>query len=282
MLFVPGDAERKFAKAGGIGADALILDLEDSVAAPMKTRARAMVAGLLDDRSARDWAFFVRPNPFDTGLTLDDLAAVVKPGLDGLMVPKTDGAEDIVRIGHCLDALEARAGMEIGTVKIAVVCTETAKAMFHLGSYAPAHPRLVALTWGGEDLSAAVGATTAREPDGRWTFPYLVARTQCLFAAAAAQVAPLETLHADFRDFEGLERTCREARRDGFTGRIAIHPDQIATINACFSPSDAEIAQARAIVAAFEANPDAGTLGIDGKMYDVPHLKAARRTLASA
>jgi len=282
MLFVPGDSERKFAKARGIGADALILDLEDSVAAPMKRRAREMVAGLLDDRSARDWTFFVRPNPFDTGLTLEDLAAVVKPGLDGLMVPKTDGAWDIVRIGHYLDALEARAGMTVGTVKIAVVCTETAKAMFHLGSYAPAHPRLVGLTWGGEDLSAAVGATTAREPDGRWTFPYLVARTQCLFAAAAAQVAPLETLYADFRDGTGLERTCREARRDGFTGRIAIHPDQIATINACFSPSQAELEEARAIVAAFEANPDAGTLGINGKMYDVPHLKAARRTLASA
>jgi citrate lyase subunit beta/citryl-CoA lyase len=282
MLFVPGDSERKLAKAGGVGADALILDLEDSVAAPMKARAREIVAGLLDDPSARDWAFFVRPNPFDTGLTLDDLTAVVKPGLDGLMVPKTDGAEDILRIGHYLDALEARAGMTVGTVKIAVVCTETARAMFNLGSYAPAHPRLVGLTWGGEDLSAAVGATTAREADGGWTFPYLVARTQCLFAAAAAQVAPLETLYADFRDFEGLERSCREARRDGFTGRIAIHPDQIATINACFSPSETEIAQARAIVAAFEANPDAGTLGIDGKMYDVPHLKAARRTLASA
>jgi citrate lyase subunit beta/citryl-CoA lyase len=282
MLFVPGDSERKLAKAGGVGADALILDLEDSVAAPMKARAREIVAGLLDDPSARDWAFFVRPNPFDTGLTLDDLTAVVKPGLDGLMVPKTDGAEDILRIGHYLDALEARAGMTVGTVKIAVVCTETARAMFNLGSYAPAHPRLVGLTWGGEDLSAAVGATTAREADGGWTFPYLVARTQCLFAAAAAQVAPLETLYADFRDFEGLERSCREARRDGFTGRIAIHPDQIVTINACFSPSETEIAQARAIVAAFEANPDAGTLGIDGKMYDVPHLKAARRTLASA
>jgi citrate lyase subunit beta/citryl-CoA lyase len=282
MLFVPGDSERKFAKAGGVGADALILDLEDSVTAPMKARARAMVAGLLEDRSARDWAFFVRPNPFDTGLTLDDLAAVVKPGLDGLMVPKTDGAEDIVRIGHYLDALEARAGMTVGTVKIAVVCTETARAMFHLGGYAPAHPRLVGLTWGGEDLSAAVGATTAREPDGGWTFPYLVARTQCLFAAGAARVAPLETLYADFRDTAGLERSCREARRDGFTGRIAIHPDQIVTINACFRPSEAEIAEARAIVAAFEANPDAGTLGINGKMYDVPHLKAARRTLASA
>ena len=282
MLFVPGDSERKFAKAGGVGADAVILDLEDSVAAPMKARARAMVGDWLEDRSARDWAFFVRPNPFDTGLTLDDLAAVVKPGLDGLMVPKTDGAWDIERIGHYLDALETRAGMAAGAVKIAVVCTETARAMFNLGSYAPAHPRLVGLTWGGEDLSAALGATTAREADGGWTFPYRVARTQCLFAAAAAQVAPLKTLYADFRDAAGLERTCREARRDGFTGRIAIHPDQIATINACFSPSEAEIAQARAIVAAFEANPDAGTLGIDGKMYDVPHLKAARRTLASA
>ncbi len=281
MLFVPGDSERKFAKASGIGADALILDLEDSVAAPMKARARDMVAGLLDDRAPRDWAFFVRPNPFDTGLTLTDLAAVVKPGLDGLMVPKTDGAWDIERIGHYLDALEAKAGMTVGTVKIAVVATETAKAMFHLGSYAPAHPRLVGLTWGGEDLSAAVGATTAREADGGWTFPYLVARTQCLFAAAAAQVAPLETLYADFRDAAGLERTSREARRDGFSGRIAIHPDQIAVINACFSPSEEELADARVIVAAFEANPEAGTLGIGGKMYDVPHLKAARRTLAS-
>ena len=159
-------------------------------------------------------------------------------------------------------------------MKIAVVCTETAKAMFHLGSYTPAHPRLVGLTWGGEDLSAAVGATTAREADGGWTFPYLVARTQCLFAAAAAQVAPLETLYADFRDADGPGAHLPRARRDGFTGRIAIHPDQIATINACFSPSDTGTRRrTRAIVEAFEANPDAGTLGINGKMYDVPHLQ---------
>ena len=282
LLFVPGDSERKFAKARDIGADVLILDLEDSVAPSMKSKARAMVAEQLGDPALRDWRFFVRPNPFDTGLTLEDLAAVVKPGLDGLLIPKADGAEDIRRIGHYLDALETRAGMALGTVKIAVVATETPKAMFALGGYAPAHPRLVGLTWGAEDLSAAIGATTAREADGDWTLPYQVARTQCLFAAAAAEVAPLDTLFADFRDTPGLERSCRTARRDGFTGRIAIHPDQVAPINACFSPSAEEIAEARSIIAAFEAEPNAGTLGINGKMYDIPHLKAARKTLAAA
>lgn len=283
MLFVPGDSERKFAKAQGCGADALILDLEDSVAPSMKDTARAHVSGLLAaGGGARDWRFFVRVNPFDTGLTLADLAAVVMPGLDGILVPKANGAEDVVRAGHYLDALEARADMVIGTVKIAVVATETPRAMFALGSYASAHPRLVALTWGAEDLGAAIGATANKEADGGWTFPYQVARAQCLFAAAAAGVAPLDTLYADFRDTEGLGADCRRARRDGFTGRLAIHPDQVATINACFSPSDEDVAVARRIVEAFAARPEAGTLGIDGKMYDIPHLKAAQRTLAAA
>jgi citrate lyase subunit beta/citryl-CoA lyase len=205
----------------------------------------------------------------------------VKPGLDALLIPKVNGAADIERIGHYLDALEAKAGMAPGTVKLAIVATETAKAMFALGSYAPAHPRLVGLTWGAEDLSAALGATDNKESDGAWTFPYRVARAQCLFAASAAEVAPLDTLYADFRDPEGLERDCRRSRRDGFTGRIAIHPDQIAAINRCYAPSDAEIAHARRIVEAFAANPGAGTLGIDGKMVDIPHLKAAQKTLAS-
>jgi len=282
MLFVPGDSARKFAKAVGTGADALILDLEDAVAPSQKVAARAMVAALLDDRSPRVWQFFVRVNPFDTGMTLDDMAAVVKPGLDGLLIPKADGAADIARIGEILDRLEADAGMAKGIVKIAVVATETPTAMFNLGSYAPAHPRLVALTWGAEDLAAAIGATANKEADGSWTFPYQVARSLCLFAAAAAGVAPLDTLYADFRDSDGLERDCRRARRDGFTGRIAIHPDQVAIINRCFSPSDAEVAEAQAIVDAFVAQPDAGTLGIGGKMYDIPHLKAAQKTLASA
>lgn len=282
LLFVPGDSERKFAKAQGVGADVLILDLEDAVAPSMKQAARAQVSAMLDDRSPRDWRFFVRANPFDTGLTLDDLAAVVKPGLDGLLVPKANGGVDIARLGYYLDAFETAAGMALGTVKIAVVATETPAAMFALGSYAPPHSRLVGLTWGAEDLAAAIGATANKEADGAWTEPYRQARSLCLYAAAAAGVAPLDTLYADFRDAEGLERDCRRARRDGFTGRIAIHPDQVATINRCFAPSDQEIEEARKIVAAFAEQPDAGTLGIDGKMYDIPHLKAAKRTLAAA
>jgi citrate lyase subunit beta/citryl-CoA lyase len=224
---------------------------------------------------------FVRINALDTGLTLDDLCAVVKPGLDALLIPKVNGAAEVDLIAHYLDALEAKAGMVAGSVKLGIVATETAKAMFALGSYAPAHPRLAGLTWGAEDLSAEIGATENKETDGSWTFPYSLARAQCLFAASAAGVAPLDTLYVDFRDADGLERDCRRSRRDGFTGRIAIHPDQVATINRCYAPSEAEIAHARKIVAAFAAQPDAGTLGVDGRMVDIPHLKAAQKTLAS-
>jgi citrate lyase subunit beta / citryl-CoA lyase len=281
LLFVPGDSERKFARGRECGADALILDLEDSVAPPQKAAARALAAKLIDDERKRDWSLFVRVNALDTGLTLDDLAAVVKPGLDALLIPKTNGAADLERIGHYLDALEARAGMPQGSVKLASVATETPKAMFALGSYAPAHARLIALTWGAEDLSAALGATGNKEPDGAWTFPYQLARAQCLIAASAAGVAAIDTLFADYRDLAGLEQDCRRSRRDGFTGRLAIHPDQVGAINGSYAPSQAEIERARRIVAAFEANPGAGTLGIDGKMVDIPHLKAARKTLGS-
>jgi citrate lyase subunit beta / citryl-CoA lyase len=281
LLFVPGDSERKFARAKDCGADALILDLEDSVVGSEKAAARAHVAGLIEPVAKRAWTFIVRVNALDTGLALDDLAAVVKPGLDALLIPKVDGAADLERLGHYLDALEAKAGMAQGSVKLASVATETAKAMFALGSYAPAHPRLTALTWGAEDLSAALGATDNKEPDGSWTFPYELARAQCLFAASAAEVMAIDTLYTDFRDSEGLEWDCRRSRRDGFTGRLAIHPDQVAVINRAYAPSEAEIAHARKIVAAFEANPEAGALGVDGKMVDLPHLKAARRILAS-
>ncbi len=280
MLFVPGDSARKFARADGIGADALILDLEDAVAPEKKAYARDHVAGLIGP--ARPWSCFVRVNPLDSGLTLADLAAVVRPGLDGIVVPKAEGAADVARFGHYLDALEARCGMAAGAVKIVVVATETPAAMFALGGYAPAHPRLAGLTWGAEDLAAALGATGNKAPDGAWRFPFQVARAQCLFAAAAAGVAPLDTLYADFRDGAGLSADCRAARADGFTGRLAIHPDQVATINAGFAPSPADIAHARRVVDAFAASPGAGTIGIDGAMYDLPHLKAARRTLAAA
>src|ERR1700722_16228347 len=281
LLFVPGDSERKFARANECGADALILDLEDSVAPPEKAAARTHVARLIEPGANRAWTFIVRVNALDTGLTLDDLAAVVKPGLDALLIPKVNGAADLERIGFYLDALEAKAGMASGSVRLTIVATETPKAMFALGSYAPAHSRLIALTWGAEDLSAALGATDNKEPDGSWTFPYQLARVQCLFAASTAEAAPIDTIYVDFRDSEGLERDCRPPRRDGFVGPLAIHPDQVATINRCYAPSEAEVAHARKIVAAFDAKPTSGALAMDGKMVDLPHLKAARKILAS-
>jgi citrate lyase subunit beta/citryl-CoA lyase len=280
LLFVPADSERKFAKASAIGADALILDLEDSVAPARKAFARDAVKNLLSG-PPRDWSFLVRINPFGTGLTLEDVAAVVRPGLDGILIPKVNGTQDIELISNYVDVLEVAAGVTPGHVKLLVVATETPAAMIGFAGYATPGRRLVAMTWGAEDLAAALGALTNKEPNGDWTFPYKVARAQCLFAAGAADVQALETLYADFKDPEGLAESCRIARRDGFVGRIAIHPDQVATINSCFTPSDADLAHARRVVAAFAAAPDAGTLGIDGKMYDIPHLIAAKRTLAS-
>ncbi|VIO79480.1 (3S)-malyl-CoA thioesterase [Bradyrhizobium ivorense] len=280
LLFVPADSERKFAKADGIGADALILDLEDSVAPSRKAFARDAVKNLLGG-GPRNWSFLVRINPFGTGLTLEDLAAVVRPGLDGILIPKVNGIEDVDLVSHYVDALEVANGVPPGHVKLLTVATETPAAMIGFSGYSRKNRRLVALTWGGEDLSAALGALTPREADGSWTFPYQVARAQCLFAAGAADAAALETLYVDFRDQQGLAESCRIARRDGFVGRIAIHPDQVATINTCFTPSDDDLAHARRVVAAFAAAPDVGTVGIDGKMYDIPHLVAAKRTLAS-
>lgn len=282
LLFVPADSEKKFEKAKGIGADGLILDLEDSVAPPNKAAARATLSSWIEaSRGPRDWGFWVRVNPLDTGMTGDDLEAVVRPGLDGIVLPKSNGGQDVETVAAMIDPLEAAAGMPKGHVKIIVVATETAAAMFNLGSYAPAHPRLVALTWGAEDLGAVVGATANKEPDGNWTQPYQLARSLCLFAAANAGVQALDTLYADFRDPEGLEASCRASRRDGFTGRLAIHPDQVAGIRRAFAPSEADLALARRIVTAFDDNPGLGTIGLDGKMYDIPHLKQARRTLAS-
>ena len=282
LLFVPGDSERKFSRGAACGADVLILDLEDSVAPENKARARDHVASLIDAKASRDWAFFVRVNALDTGLIDDDLDAVVRPGLDGLLIPKANSAADIERIGLHVDGREAAAGIAEGAVKLAVVATETPQAMFNLGSYAPAHRRLLALTWGAEDLGAAIGVTANKDESGAWTFPFQMARAQALFAAAAAEVAPLDTVYTDFKDLAGLERDCRASRRDGFVGRLAIHPDQVETINRCYAPSAEEVALARRIVEAFAANPGAGALGLDGKMIDIPHLKAARKILAAA
>lgn len=286
LLFVPADSDRKFARADGCGADALVLDLEDSVAPGRKAMAREAVKSFLSGATARDWTFLVRINALGTGLTLADLAAVVRLGLDGILIPKVNGIQDIEQISHYVDVLEVAAGISTGHVKLLALATETPAAMLGFGGYAAHRPgqvsRLAAMTWGAEDLSVAVGALTNKEPNGDWTFPYQVARAQCLFAANAAGVVALDTLYSDFRDQAGLAESCRVARRDGFVGRLAIHPDQVATINACFTPSEADLAHARRVVAAFASQPDAGVIGIKGRMYDIPHLIAAKRTLASA
>ncbi|GAC1578924.1 MAG: CoA ester lyase [Sphingomicrobium sp.] len=281
-LFVPGDSEKKAAKAATIGADVLILDLEDSVAASAKDSARKQVSDLIHATTMRDWSMFVRVNPFDSDLTLADLDAVVRPGLDGILLPKPEGGADVERLSAEIRSREERAGMALESVRIAVVATETPTAIFRLGTYTPAHPRLCALTWGAEDLAAVVGATANRDGAGAFTPPYQMVRNLALFAAVAAGTAPIDTLHADFRDLEGLEADCRSSRRDGFVGRLAIHPGQVETINRCYTPSEAEIGWAQRIVDAFAANPDSGALGLDGKMIDLPHLIGARKTLAAA
>ena len=280
MLFVPADSDRKLAKALGSRADALILDLEDAVAPARKPAARQAAAAFVAAQAkVLSASLFVRINPLDSGLALDDLAAVVVPGLAGIMLPKTTSAEDVRRLGYYLDALESRAGMAPGTVRVVPVATETAQAMLTMASFVPGIPRLAGLTWGAEDLSAALGAISNREADGSLSPIYVFANSMCLCAAASAGVDAIDTLHADFRDGDGLAAACAVARRRGFRGKIAIHPDQVDIINGAFTPSEAEIAAARRIVDAFAAQPHAGTLSIDGVMVDLPHLKQARRTL---
>jgi citrate lyase subunit beta/citryl-CoA lyase len=280
MLFVPADSERKLAKSLGSRADVLILDLEDAVAESRKSAARAMAAEFVAAHAATLAArLFVRINPLDTPLAMPDLAAVAVPGLAGILLPKTRSAADVERLAHGLDALEPRAGIDAGTVKIVPVATETPQAMLDMRGFRAPLPRLAGVTWGAEDLSAAIGAVSNRDEDGRFAPLYQLANSLCLAAAAAADVPAIDTLHADFRDAAGLEAACRASRRRGFRGRIAIHPDQVDTINAAYSPTEAELAHARRIVEAFAAQPDAGTLSIDGVMIDRPHLTQARRTL---
>jgi citrate lyase subunit beta/citryl-CoA lyase len=280
LLFVPGDSEAKIAKSGSVGADVLIFDLEDSVAAARRPEARRLVLDHLEAHSgSRASLFYVRINPLDTPDALADLEAIMPGRPDGIVLPKARGAEDIAELSLVLDQLEAALGLAPDSTRIIPVATETPAALFTLGSYILAGPRLAGMTWGAEDLSAAVGATGYKE-NGQWTAPYQLARSLCLFAASAAEVAPIDTLHADFRDESGLAEAAQRARRDGFTGMLAIHPAQVPIINAAFTPTPEEIAHAEAVVAVFEANPDAGVASLNGKMLDRPHLVQARKILA--
>ncbi len=273
LLFVPGDRPERFAKAAASGADALILDLEDSVVAAAKDGARANVAAWL--ASAPPVPVFVRINPLDFGMVDADLAAVLGGAATGVVLPKAEGAASLAM-------LDARlAGTNL---KILPIVTETPRAMFHLGEYSGVTERLIGLTWGTEDLSSAVGATTAREAanitGGRYRPPYELARSLTLFAAHAARVAAIETVYPDLADAAGLEAYATRGRQDGFTGMLALHPNQIAPIHAGFAPTATEIDHARAVVAIFAGSDGAGALRLDGRMVDAPHLAAARRVLS--
>jgi citrate lyase subunit beta/citryl-CoA lyase len=277
-LFVPADSERKLEKSADVGADALILDLEDSVAPDARPAARELCREFLANRS-KAW---VRINPLAGDDALADLEAVVPAAPLGIVLPKAEGAASVKRLAELLDGLEQAHGIEAGSTAILPICTETPRAIFALGEYAGATSRLAAMTWGGEDLSAAIGAASNRDETGAWLPPYEVARSLLLFAAHAAEVPAIDTVYTDFRDGEGLATYAAVARRDGFTGMLAIHPAQVEVINQAFVPTAAELERARRIVELFAANPDAGTLGMDGEMIDRPHLVQAQRILQLA
>ncbi len=258
------------AKAMGVGADALILDLEDAVAPDAKPRAREAVARFLAEADRGDVRLFVRINPVDGPMAADDLAAILPARPDGIVLPKAEG----------LVSLHALAARGVAHIPILPIATETPAALFRLGDYAGSALPLAGLTWGAEDLPAAIGATTAREADGSYTAPYQLARSLTLFGAHSAGVAAIETVYPDFRNLDGLAAYAARGHRDGFTGMMAIHPAQVPVINAAFTPSDQDVTRAQAIVDLFEAHPGAGALQLDGKMVDAPHLKAARALLA--
>lgn len=279
LLFVPADDERKLAKALGCGADLLLIDLEDSVAPEAKATARSLAAGFLADRAGQaDWPqLYVRVNALQTGLTGDDLASVMPARPDGIMLPKANSGADVSRLARMMEETGGKAGAHAGII---VIATETPLALLQLHSFIGAEPRLRGLTWGAEDLATAIGAATAREPSGEFTGPFALARNLCLVAAHAAGVQAIDSIYADFRDKPGLEREARQAARDGFSAKMAIHPAQVPIINAAFTPTPEQIAEAAAIVEAFERQPGAGVIAMDGRMVDRPHLLRAQKLLA--
>jgi citrate lyase subunit beta / citryl-CoA lyase len=279
-LFAPGDQPAKMAKAFGSGAGAVILDLEDSVAETNKAAARTATAEFLAARASEGPQLWVRINPLSTAHALADIAAVAPAGPDGIVLPKADGAHDVVKLGHDLRRIEAETGLVEGQIHILAIATETPASIFSLGGYGVVGPRLLGLTWGAEDLPAAVGAQFGRHPDGQYTDLCRIARSLCIAGAAAADVVAIDTVYPNFKDPDGLRTQAELGRREGFVGMMAIHPAQVEVIEQVYRPSDAEIAHARRVVDLFAANPGAGVLALDGKMLDRPHLKQAERLLA--
>jgi citrate lyase subunit beta / citryl-CoA lyase len=280
-LFAPGDSDRKMEKAAAGPADVVVFDLEDAVAEAEKPKARGQIGAFLAAQPPDRSRLWIRINPLQGPHALADLAAVVPGRPGGIMLPKSRGRADIERLDQCLSELEITAGIEQGATRVIALVTETAEAMFTTGTYAGA-PRLVAMTWGAEDLAEAVGAADNRNADGSYAFTYELARSFCLLGAAAAGVAPVETIHGDFRDEVGLRRRAQQARRAGFRGMLAIHPAQVDVINEAFTPSAAELSAAQEIIDLFAANPGVGTIGHRGAMLDRPHLARARALLRLA
>ena len=280
LLFVPADSERKLAKAPSAGADALAFDLEDSVLPERKPAARAILVEYLRayQGTSEPW---VRINDLASGEILKDLAVVVPLAPVGIVLPKIRGPEDLDVVGHYLEMAEAASGLPIGSTSILAVCTETPSAVLRLGELVKTRrPRLKGMLWGAEDLSSALGAGDPRKPDGAWNPIYEHARTQCLLACHALEIQAIDTVYVDFRNPDGCRANSQLARSDGFTGKVAIHPDQVSLINAAFTPSAAEIEFAHRVVTAFESG--AGAVSLDGKMLDLPHLKAAQRVIAES
>ena len=284
LLFVPGDDSRKLAKALSSGADALILDLEDSVAEDAKSKARRTCLDFLKSAVplAGRPALYVRINALDSGLSDADLDSVMTAGPDGIVLPKAQSGADVTLLDARIAVREALHDLADGQTAIIAIATETAASIFGIGSYAGAGTRLSGLTWGGEDLAADIGASANKDDAGQWTQPFQLARNLCLFGAVSAGAQAIDTVYTDFRDLDGLHLEATAAAQDGFTGKLAIHPAQVAVINEVFTPSPQAIAQAQRIVDAFKAAGNAGVVGLDGKMIDRPHLVAARRTLARA
>ncbi len=279
-LFAPGDTPAKMAKAAASGVGAVILDLEDSVAETAKPAARTATADFLRARPVDGPQLWVRINPLSTPHAAIDLAAVVPASPDGIVLPKPDSAADVVALANQLERLEAEAGLTRGVIRILPIATETPASIFNLGGYGVVGPRLIALTWGAEDLPAAVGAQVNRLADGNYTDLCRIVRSLTIAGAAAADVPAIETVYPAFRDLDGLRAYAEAGRREGFTGMMAIHPAQVEVIEAVFRPSEAEIAHARAVVDLFAANPGAGVLALEGKMLDKPHWEQAERLLA--
>ncbi len=284
LLFVPADSPRKLEKGMVSGADALIIDLEDSIAVDGKAAARQSAAAFLKEvmpSSARP-TIMVRVNGLQTGFTDADLDAIAPARPDAIMLPKAEGGASVIHADAKLAVREAQNALPDGRIKILPIATETAAAMFLAGTFAGSSTRLIGLTWGAEDLSAELGAQANRGADGNFLDPYRLARVLCLAGAAAAGVPAIDTVYVDFRNADGFRRECEDACRDGFTGRMAIHPAQVPIINDVFTPAEKAVEHARAVIAAFAAHPGAGVVGIGGVMYDRPHLVRAQQLLARA